>query len=423
MLKKNGIDKIVDFIRSGEKDNRFHKIGVEIEHFLVNEYDYTLIDYYGDFGIQNILYELSKMGYNKIYENEHLIGLENEYLSISLEPGGQFEVSIKPFYDLKKIEEIYLNFEKEMNSIISSKHIKMINIGYLPNNSINEIKFLPKKRYEMMSNYFLTKGKYAHNMMKGTASIQVIIDYEDENDFIKKFRVANFLSPLFYLITDNSPIFEKSYYNSNSLRSTIWQNTDNERCGIVENSLNKIFDYSDYANYILNVCPIFYLINNDYKISYNKKVIELIDELDKKEEIYHLMTMVFPEVRVKNYIEIRTSDTLPYPYNLGYFSFIKGIFYNENLLNKIYDISLDFKDKDLNFTMNDIQKNGFEACFYNFNMNSFMNFLFEESYLILNEEEKKSLKKFAELSLNKKNLSIMYKEKRLCGCSKNTDKI
>jgi len=216
MNYEKNLESIVSIIRQGEKLPNQFNIGVEFEHIIVKEDTLASVSYYGENGIQEILHELLlNKSYEGKYEGDYLVGLLAEDREITLEPGGQFEISIKPCSAISDIKEIYFNFLKDIVPILEQRNLLLMAIGYHPKSSIDEIPFNPKKRYEYMSNYLGKKGKYAHNMMKGTAALQVAIDYANEEDFIRKFRVANFISPLLYLISD-SPITL-----CNSLASTI----------------------------------------------------------------------------------------------------------------------------------------------------------------------------------------------------------
>lgn len=263
-----------------------------------------------------------------------------------------------------------------------------------------------------MSNYLKETGKYAHNMMKGTAALQVSIDYKDEDDFIRKFKVANFLSPLLYLISDNSPIFEGEVYNKHGIRSLIWENTDKQRSGIVPNSLNKDFGYKDYAEYILNIPPILIKKDGEFISTGNKLVKELMEEyVFTTEEIEHIMTMAFPDVRVKNFMEIRVGDSMPYPYNLAYVTLIKGIFYNETALEYLYNFAQRREDEQVNKVKGCIREKGFEAYFGSKTAYEYIRIIFDLAKKSLDEEEKEMLSPLEQLIIDKKNLSILSKEK------------
>ena len=187
-----------------------------------------------------------------------------------------------------------------------------------------------------MSKYFQSKGKYAHNMMKGTASLQIAIDYKSENDFKRKMQTAYLLSPLISSFFDNSPFFEGEIYNKRALRTKIWKNCDDDRCGVIPGVLSDDFGFEQYADYILNTVPIITL-DREGDIKYNVRPLYKSyshDEWDFK-QFYHTFSMVFPDVRAREFIEIRFIDALKYPLNIACVTFIKNIFYNEELIDYV----------------------------------------------------------------------------------------
>jgi len=413
MKYEKSLESIVSIIKQGEKSPNQFKLGAEFEHIIVREDTLESVSYYGEEGIEGILHKLLLKGYYKgKYEGDYLIGLVGSDYEITLEPGGQFEIGIKPCDTINEIKCIYFNFLNDIVPILEEQNLLLMAIGYHPKSSIAQIPFNPKKRYEYMSNYLGQKGKYAHNMMKGTAALQISIDYSNEEDFIRKFRVANFISPLLYLISDNSPIFEGQIYYKFGLRSLIWKNTDKQRSDIVPDSLNKKFGYDDYGKYILSVPPILIMKDEEFIGTGEKTVHEVMEEYTfTKEELEHIMTMVFPDVRIKNYIEIRVGDSLPYPYNFSYITLIKGIFYNEIALEYLYKLSLRLEDEHIHAAKEIIHDKGFGAHIGSKTVYDFIRIIFDLAKKGLNSEEKEMLSHLEKLLVNKNNLSTISKEK------------
>lgn len=334
------IETFVSYFKSAESKKENHKIGLEFEHLILKE-DLTALGYFEKHGIESLLKQLSKGEWEGVYEGEHLIGLTDSEKSVTLEPGGQLELSILPFSNLQKTEAIYLEFIEELKEILNMRGQKIAVLGYQPKSSIKDIPLLPKKRYDFMYQYFKNTGKYAHHMMKGTASVQMSIDYINEKDYIKKMRVGYFLSPLIYYLFDNTPFFEGQIAAESSIREEIWTNCDSQRSGIIEGIFDKKFGYSDYAEYLLNTPPI--IRKKEGKLIYtDDKLLKEVMENDKIEEVEHFISMVFPDVRTKKYIEIRSADALPYPYNFGFAALLKVLFYNQDNLNYLYQQSLKY---------------------------------------------------------------------------------
>ncbi len=356
------IDEIVSYFRNSEKKVEDFKIGIEFEHFVVDKDTLKTISYYGENGVGETLRELEKNGWDGKYEGEYILELSKGNKNITIEPGSQLELSINAKKNIGDIEKEYLEFLEELIPILDKKNQGLIATAYHPDTRIEEIKLLPKKRYDLMFNYFKTKGKHAHNMMKGTAALQVSLDYKSEEDYRRKFRIANALSPVLHGLLDNGFYFEGEQWNKYNLRTHIWKNCDNDRAGIVDNALEDDFGYEKYAKYILNRPPIFTVKDEKVVSTGDEKVKDIFnpENYDKK-ELEHLLTMFFPDVRTKKYIEIRMMDSVPYPLNFAAVALLKGIFYNEENLEILYNYIKDITLEDINKSKEDIIKNGLEG--------------------------------------------------------------
>ncbi|ABR50707.1 Glutamate--cysteine ligase [Alkaliphilus metalliredigens QYMF] len=410
-MQNRPLEQIINIIKEGEKFQGELKLGAEFEHIVVWKDTMKSVSYYEEQGIEDILKALLEKGYEAEYEGDYLIALKKEAYYITLEPGGQLEISVVPCSTIESVQSIYFQFLEEIIPIMENNGQLLLAIGYHPKSSIKEIPFNPKVRYQYMSNYLKDKGTYSQHMMKGTAAIQVSIDYRNEEDFIKKFKVANFLSPLLHLITDNSPRFEGEDYLGHGLRSVIWQNTDKDRSGVIPGVMNERFGYEAYAKYILGIPPILMKKEGQLIETGNQSIGEVLKENDLTgEEIEHLLTMVFPDVRVKRYIEIRVGDSLPYPYNFAYIALLKGIFYDETVLNYLYKLANGAEGDQIEKAKRSMHKNAFKGWFFGKTIYDFIRILFDLSKKGLTEEEIKILKPLETLIISRKNLSLLMKE-------------
>lgn len=332
-------DKIIYYIRSGEKAEKDYAIGFEIENFIVDENN-NAITYWDDGGVKDILEDLIKIGYEAVYIDGVLLGATKGETVISLEPGSQFELSIKKAWRIKELEDEYFRRMKEINEVVEKRGYHILQRGYHVKTKIDEIKILPKERYDLMYKYFTESGTMGHNMMKGTCASQSSIDYKDEEDFRRKMRVYNALSPVFYAIFENANIFEGEAYKENGLRMTIWKNTDKERCSIIKEAFDDDFSYASYADYIVNrPCIFIHKDGEDIYTGHTKiKDIEGIDEADKT-IVEHVLSMFFPDTRAKKYIEIRMMDSVQIDYLLGLVALIKATSYQN--LDKVYEMIKD----------------------------------------------------------------------------------
>lgn len=364
MYYKEQVKIIEKYIRDGEKKEEDFKVGLEIEHFILDQDTLKSISFYGENGVENTLKEMLKNGWTGTYEGEYLLGLQKDDLHITLEPGSQFELSVDAKKEIRELEKKYLEFLDEVLPILEKKGQVLASLGYHPLTKIDEIKLLPKKRYDIMFNHFKDKGSHAHNMMKGTGALQVAIDYSSEEDYHKKFKTINALAPVFYALFENALFFEKEPCKTHNLRSFVWLNCDNERAGTVEGALDKEFGYKDYAKYILERKPIFTIRDGKIIETHDKKVKDILQVgVSKKDEIDHLLSMFFPDARTKQYIEIRMMDSVPYPLNFSVIGLIKGIFYNQENLEEVYRFIEDITYEDVYKAKIDMLTDGLETSF------------------------------------------------------------
>lgn len=335
-----------EYFKAGEKSSK--KIGVEFEHFLISKADIKSFGYYDQRGQKSIMKQLVNIGWQVQYaEGDDIFNAVKAGNMISFEPGGQVEISIKPFESVKDIKKEYLAVKSEIEGLLDENQA-LISLGYHPFSKIDDLPLLPKKRYEFMFEALHKRGRRARNMMKGTASTQVSIDFESEIDFIKKFRVANFLSPFISRLFDAAPVFEGKVYNEENLRVQIWDETDISRCKIPIGAMDGKFDYDAYCDYILNSEPILMIEDGGSYMTGHQTVLELDQKKPLSEaQLIHATTMVFPDIRVKQFLEIRIADAIPLPYSLALPALVKGIFYCDKVLNKYYDMSLKISDQDM----------------------------------------------------------------------------
>ncbi len=356
------VEEIVKYFKTNEKTEDKFKIGVEFEHFVVDKDSLKTISYYGEKGVGETLKDLESLGYKGVYEGEYILGLIKGNKNITLEPGSQLELSINASMDIKDLEKEYLEFLQDIIPVLEKKNQGLMTTGYHPVTKIDEITLLPKQRYDFMFNYFKTRGTHAHNMMKGTAALQVSLDFESEEDYKKKFKITNALSPVLYAIFENAYYFEGEPIEKHNIRSYIWKNCDTFRSGVVEGALDEDFGYRKYAEYILNRPPIF--INKDGKEIYteHKLVKDVFDPEDyKTEELEHILTMFFPDVRTKKYVEVRMMDAVPYPLNFGAIALLKGLLYDEENLEELYNYVEEIQIQDVNKAKEEMMNSGLKT--------------------------------------------------------------
>ena len=364
MRYQKQIEIFTDYMKSGEKEYSDFKLGVEYEHFVIDKDTLKTISYYGKDGVEETLKGLEELGYEGVYEGKYLLGLDKGVKHITTEPGSQVELSIDANFNIKELEDEYLDFLEDIVPILNKKNQAIIATGYHPETRIDEITLLPKERYNFMFDYFKTKGTHAHNMMKGSAALQVAIDYTSEEDYIKKFKIVNALTPVLYAIFENAYYFEGELAPMHNIRSFIWENCDKDRSGLVPSALDEDYNYESYAKYILEGCPIFIYKDGKEVSAEGKKVKELLDPDNfTKEEIEHYLTMFFPDVRTKDFIEIRMMDSVPYPLNQSALALFKGLLYDEKNLDKLAEFTKGITVKQVNEVKHNMMEEGLATEF------------------------------------------------------------
>lgn len=388
---KTNIKRIADYIAAGCKSTKDKNIGIECEHFITDS-DSTAVSFLGDAGVENILKELSLSYCNTSYSNSHLIGLDDERVYITLEPAAQIEASIIPCSKIDEIKNFYLSFKDRINKILSKYSYKLVTTGYQPKSRADELLLIPKERYYLMDEYFKSAGTNAKWMMRGSASVQVNIDYFNEEDFLGKYRLANLLSPLFYLITDNASVFEGEKYCGFSARSMIWQNVDNKRCEINSSVFDSGFGFEQYAEWVYSVPPIFIADGDSFiKTGTNTAKQIFSDKEIDENEIKHILSMSFPDVRVKRFIEIRCGDSMPEDFMLSYAALIKGLFYNEDAVKSMNGLFESAKYQDICNIKQEIQRKGFAVDYVGYSVKDIVERIFAYADEGLDRDEKEFL--------------------------------
>lgn len=329
---RQNLEILEQHFRDGCKLNCVQKLGVEIEHIIVHRESQEAVTYYEEYGICWLLERLRSNYPHHYYEDNHLLGLYNLDYSISLEPASQLEVSIVPKESIRVIQKIYENFLKIIDPILEEHDYEMLAVGYQPKSKVDDLPMIPKKRYNYMDKYFKSSGTMGRNMMRGTAATQISIDYCCEQDFIRKYRTAYVIMPALKLLSDNTPYFEGKPYHCYLGRTHIWNHVDPKRCGILSGMFDEDFGFHTYAEYLWNLPLIFLPGREGSAYTGEQKVCDVWkNRLISPDELEHILSMTFLDVRVKHYVEIRGADSMPLEYMMSYLALVKGIFFSEEV--------------------------------------------------------------------------------------------
>ncbi len=338
---------IVAYFNKGAKGaNPLGALGVEVEHFVVTDPECAPVPYEGadgGFGVRDVLAFLASHYPEQSFGKDgDLIGLASEEASITLEPAAQVEISIAPYSSIARILQAYQGFRRLVDPFLAEHGCKLFVAGYHPTAKALDLPLIPKQRYRFMNEYFQTIGTHGERMMRASASTQVSVDFRDEVDAIRKMRVAQALAPILCAMTSNTAVFEAEPAKPLA-RFALWREVDNDRCGSVPGLFEPGFGFEEYADWILRTCPIFVTrpAANDpegesLRPVFGQSAYEAYGDAPMGEaDVEHALSMFWPDVRLKRFVEIRPADSLPAEYMAGYAALVKGLFYSDSSLARI----------------------------------------------------------------------------------------
>lgn len=397
---------LVAYLTEGAKgDKPLGALGVEVEHFVVTAEGEYPVSYAGrsegEFGVRDVLAHLADAYPQRTYGLEgDLIGLASDEASITLEPAAQLEISIAPYSSISQILRVYNEFRAKVDPFLAEHGCKLVTSGYHPTACALDLTLIPKQRYRFMNDYFKEIGTRGERMMRASASTQVSVDYQDEADAIRKMRIAQALAPIFASVADNTAVFEAEPA-PRLARFALWRNVDNDRCGSVPGLFNEGYSFADYAEWILHTCPIFVTrpsaddpTGPNLRAVYGQSAYEAYGEAPMtRADIEHVLSMFWPDVRLKNFVEIRPADSLPAPLMAGYAALVKGIFYSQRSLQAIEEAFgvvegvWPLTDDSANQALKSIQEDGAEAVVCGKTLAEWQELIFEIADGALDKED------------------------------------
>jgi len=353
---KNKSHFIEYFIKGNKKSHQL-KIGVEHERFLFEGKDKKRIRYDT---LKKLFENLKKKGWQPILEKENIVGLKKERQQITTEPGFQCELSGEPLENIHQVCSESSNYLKEIKEASVGLDINTASVGFDPFNKLDSIPRSPKERYKIMTNEMPKGGSLSLEMMYRTCGIQINYDYTSEKNFEKIFRLANYLVPLTIALYANSPFENGKPTGYQSYRNKVWQKTS--RGGIMPIAFENL-TFEKYFDHIINYPVLFALRDKSYikpngqsfKDFIEGKFSNLKDEANLKDFETHLAT-IFTEVRLKQFIEIRSLDTCDWGCICNGPAFFTGLFYGP--LDEAFNIISRWKKENVMNAYLESPKNG-----------------------------------------------------------------
>jgi len=307
----NSKEQIIEYFESPIKNTKDFRIGIEHEKFLFNNQDNKRINYTK---VKDMFAALLEFGWNPILEKENIIGLNKGGKNITLEPGNQIELSGEKLNHIHEACAESQDYLFELKQVTKKLDINIVSAGFDPISKLDEIPNNPKQRYELMTKDMPLGGELSLDMMYRTCGTQLNIDYNSEQDFIKKFKIVNSIVPISIALFANSSIVEKKNSGYLSYRSKVWQNTS--RGGLPKLFFEEL-NFEKYAEFVINF-PILFIQNDDTYISGQKytfkdfmdgKIDEISNRLPTENDLTTHLSTIFTENRLKKYIELRSMDT------------------------------------------------------------------------------------------------------------------
>ena len=349
---KEKIDKteLLKLYTKGFKPCEEYKIGLEYERIPVSDFTFENTDYYKEDGIRDTLLLFAKEDtWDYITDNGEVIGLKKGHDTITLEPGSQIEISTKPEKTIFELNKKISTINAALKPVLEENNITLLNYGVSPVLTYKNINLIPKRRYKIMAHYLW--GILSDVMMRETAGIQCCIDFSSEEDAMRKFKLANKLSPFITAMFANSPIRGGVDTGYKSFRALSWLNTDNDRCGFA-GKISEEFSFEDYIECVLKTPMIFIQRGNlPFEINGDITFEEFMHNGWREEyptlEDYELQAnLYFPEVRMRNFIELRNTDCVGGDLKYAIPAIYKGIMYNKNALSECEELfkQLQYKD-------------------------------------------------------------------------------
>ncbi len=338
--------QLAELLESGNKPRSDWRIGTEHEKFGWLTDSRTPLPYGGDRSISALFAGLQRFGWTALREGDNVIGLTRNGANVSLEPGGQFELSGAAVADLHQTAAELQNHLDEVRGLAEPLGIRFMGIGAAPGWRHPDMPVMPKGRYRLMTDYMGRVGTHGTQMMYRTSTVQVNLDYASEADMVQKLRVALALQPVATALFASSPFFEGKPNGHKSWRSRIWRGLDNSRTGMLPFAFDPGFGFQAYVDWVLDV-PMYFVfrdgqyinaLGQSFRAFLKGELPAMPGEKPTLSDWADHMTTVFPEARVKKFIEMRGADCGDQAHINALPAFWVGLMYDQTALDAAWDL-------------------------------------------------------------------------------------
>jgi len=365
---------LIDYMEAGCKPKSNWRIGTEHEKFPYHLSDLSPLTYDEENGIRRVLEELQRFGWKPIFEGENIIALSKDGGgTISLEPAGQLELSGDAVETIHQTCGEVTSHLQQVKAIASELGIGFLGLGYRPKVMAEEVPWMPKGRYKIMRDYMPKVGNLGLDMMKSTCTVQVNLDFDSEATMVKMFRVSLALQPIATALWANSPFRHGKPSGFLSYRSHIWTDTDPGRCGTLPFVFEDGFGFERYVDYILDV-PMYFVYRNgqyldaaglSFRDFMEGKLSILPGEFPKLSDYVDHLSVAFPEVRLKQFLEMRGADGGPWARLCALPAFWVGLLYDDAALEAAYTMIKDWTPEEHDHLRAEVPRTALKTTFRN----------------------------------------------------------
>ncbi len=361
-------EDLVRWFEKGAKPKEQWRCGAEHEKFVFRLGSHEPVPYEPQ-GIKALLDGLTRYGWEPVYEGDNVIALERGQANVSLEPGGQFELSGAPLETIHDICEETGQHLQEVKTVADELELGFLGLGFTPIWRRDQVPVMPKGRYKIMREYMPKVGNLGLDMMFRTCTVQANLDFGSEADMVAKFRTSLALQPICTALFANSPFIEGKPSGFVSARANVWTDTDPDRTGMLDFVFADGFGFETYARYALAV-PMYFVkrdgryidvAGRSFKDFMDGKLPELPGEKPTLKDWADHTTTIFPEVRLKQYLEMRGADSGPWGRLCALPALWVGIFYDSAALAAAWDLCKDWKTADHERLRADVARRGLKA--------------------------------------------------------------
>jgi glutamate--cysteine ligase len=344
-------EQLAEYLAAGCKPRQDWRIGTEHEKFGYCLDTLKPLPYAGERSIQAILTGLRDgFGWSPVLEGDNIIGLEKDGANVSLEPGGQLELSGAPLLSIHETCDEVNAHLKDVRAVARQIGVRFIGLGAAPIWTHDQMSMMPKGRYKLMTAYMGRVGTHGTQMMYRTCTVQVNLDFGSEADMVKKMRVALALQPVATALFANSPFFEGKLNGHKSWRSRIWRDLDPARTGMLPFVFQDGFGFERWVQYMLDV-PMFFVyrdgkyvdaLGQSFRDFLKGQLPALPGEYPTLSDWADHLTTTFPEARLKQFIEMRGADGGTWRRLCALPAFWVGLFYDQGSLDAAWDMVKDW---------------------------------------------------------------------------------